>query len=221
MAEQAAATAEFEVGASPAQVQVLFEDTVPDPRSTSASGYLQSALLRDDGGQPPGVDPVAWDRAAGATREAMRTVETGLFTELEGTADALVSRAGTTVLVVGIAVVLGVLLAVLLATLIAGSLITPLRRLRYSALDVAERRLPTSIQRLEEGSGDEEDNDVEPIPIDTRGRDRRGRPRLRHRSTARPSGSPAEQALLRGNVNAIFTNLSRRNQGSDRGPAAG
>ena len=211
VAEQAAATAEFEAGASPAQVQV-FEDTVAGPEVDQRIRILQTALLRDGGGQPPGVDPVAWDRAAGATREAMRTVETGLFTELEGTADALVSRAGTTVLVVGIAVVLGVLLAVLLAALIAGSLITPLRRLRYSALDVAERRLPTSIQRLEEGSGDEEDTDVEPVPIDTDeevGEVARAFDTV-HREAVRLAG---EQARLRTNLNALFVNLSRRSQG--------
>ena len=211
VAEQAAATAEFEAGASPAQVQV-FEDTVAGPEVDQRIRILQTALLRDGGGQPPGVDPVAWDRAAGATREAMRTVETGLFTELEGTADALVSRAGTTVLVVGIAVVLGVLLAVLLAALIAGSLITPLRRLRYSALDVAERRLPTSIQRLEEGSGDEEDTDVEPVPIDTEeevGEVARAFDTV-HREAVRLAG---EQARLRTNLNALFVNLSRRSQG--------
>lgn len=211
VAEQAAATAEFEAGASPAQVQV-FEDTVAGPEVDQRIRILQTALLRDGGGQPPGVDPVAWDRAAGATREAMRTVETGLFTELEGTADALVSRAGTTVLIVAVAVVLGVLLAVVLAALIAGSLITPLRRLRYSALDVAERRLPTSIQRLEEGSGDEEDTDVEPVPIHTDeevGEVARAFDTV-HREAVRLAG---EQARLRTNLNALFVNLSRRSQG--------
>ncbi|WP_328301800.1 sensor histidine kinase [Actinomycetospora sp. NBC_00405] len=213
VAEQAAATAEFEAGASPAQVQV-FDDTVAGPEVDQRIRILQTALLRDAEGQPVGVDPVAWDRAAVATREAMRTVETGLFSELERTADALVSRAGTAALIVVVAVVLGVLLAVLLAALIAGSLITPLRRLRYSALDVADRRLPASIQRLEEGSDDEghTPSDVEPVPIDTDeevGEVARAFDTV-HREAVRLAG---EQARLRTNLNALFVNLSRRSQG--------
>ncbi|MEJ2862051.1 sensor histidine kinase [Actinomycetospora flava] len=215
VAEQEAATAEFEAGSSPAQVQ-RFDDTVAGPEVDQRTRILQTALLQD--GTALAVDPIAWDRAASATRERMRTLENDLQGELRGTADGLVSSATTTAVVVIALVLLGVLVAAALAVVIARSLVTPLQRLRWSALDVAERRLPEAVRELEdEGVRDGPDAEppeaaVEPVPIHTEeevGEVARAFDSV-HREAVRLAG---EQARLRTNLNALFVNLSRRSQG--------
>ncbi|MDD7942352.1 nitrate- and nitrite sensing domain-containing protein [Actinomycetospora lutea] len=211
VAEQEAATAEFEAGATPAQVQ-LFDDTVAGPEVDQRVRILQTALLQD--GTALAVDPAAWDGAASATRERMRTLESALQGELQAAADGLVARATTTAVVAIALVLLGVLAAVALAVVIARSLITPLRRLRYSALDVAERRLPDAVRELEdEGVGrDRPEDAVDPVPIHTEeevGEVARAFDSV-HREAVRLAG---EQARLRTNLNALFVNLSRRSQG--------
>lgn len=211
VAEQEAATAEFEAGATPAQVQ-LFDDTVAGPEVDQRVRILQTALLQD--GTALAVDPVAWDAAASATRERMRTLETGLQGELQATADGLVSRATTTAVVAIALVLLGVLAAVAVAVVVARSLITPLRRLWGSALEVAEHRLPDAVRVLEdEGVGSDPPEDaVEPVPIRTEeevGEVARAFDSV-HREAVRLAG---EQARLRTNLNALFVNLSRRSQG--------
>ncbi|GLZ49019.1 hypothetical protein Acsp06_52040 [Actinomycetospora sp. NBRC 106375] len=211
-AEQSAATAEFEAGATPAQVQA-FDDTVAGPDVDQRVRILQTSLLRDAASQPLAADPVAWDRAAGATREALRTVETGMLDELRTTADRLVSEATVAAVVVGLLVALGVVLAVALAVAIAASLIRPLRRLRFSALDIAERRLPAAVHRLEnvEGVPEDGEDEIAPVAIDTDeevGEVARAFDTV-HREAVRLAG---EQARLRTNLNALFVNLSRRSQ---------
>lgn len=217
VAEQAAGTEEFEAGATATQVQA-FDDTVTGPDVDRRVRILQTALLRDAAGQPLGVDALAWNQAAGTTREALRTVETGVLAQLQGTADQLVTQAGTAATIAVVLVVLGVLVAIVLAVVIAGSLVTPLRRLRYSALDVAESRLPASIKRLEsgetegDGPGGDPSSRVEPVPIHTEeeiGDVARAFDTV-HREAVRLAG---EQARLRANLNALFVNLSRRSQG--------
>ena len=84
-------------------------------------------------------------------------------------------------------------------------------RLRTAAFDVAEARLPMLVDQLSRTEPGRVDTRVEPIPIDSTdeiGEVARAFDQV-HREAVRLA---AEQALLRGNVNAIFTNLSRRNQ---------
>ena len=86
-----------------------------------------------------------------------------------------------------------------------------MRRLRTAAFDVAEQRLPMLVDQLSRTEPGRVDTRVEPIPIDSTdeiGEVARAFDQV-HREAVRLA---AEQALLRGNVNAIFTNLSRRNQ---------
>jgi signal transduction histidine kinase len=87
-----------------------------------------------------------------------------------------------------------------------------MRRLRGAAFDVAEQRLPAMVDQLSRTDPGAVDTRVRPIPISSRdeiGEVARAFDQV-HREAVRLA---AEQALLRGNVNAIFTNLSARNQG--------
>lgn len=86
-----------------------------------------------------------------------------------------------------------------------------MRRLRNAAFGIAEQRLPMLVDQLSRTDPGRVDTRVQPIPItstDEIGEVARAFDQV-HREAVRLA---AEQALLRGNINAIFTNLSRRNQ---------
>ncbi|WP_327102144.1 sensor histidine kinase [Nonomuraea glycinis] len=106
--------------------------------------------------------------------------------------------------------ILGLLLLVLLLTVaIARSMVTPLRRLRTEALEIAGFRLPDVVRKLRV-SGDAAP-EIRPIAID--GDDEIGEVARAfdqvHRQAVRLAG---EEAELRGNISAMFVNLSRRTQ---------
>jgi signal transduction histidine kinase len=118
------------------------------------------------------------------------------------------SRAITTSVALEVFVLVLVLaLVVVLTTIVGRSMVRPLRRLQVGALDVAERRLPAAVQQI--GESGEAVLDVEPIAVystDEIGRVARAFDQV-HREALRLA---ANEAALRGNVNAIFVNLSRR-----------
>src|SRR5262249_60733035 len=91
------------------------------------------------------------------------------------------------------------------------SMIRPLRRLRAGALGVAGVRLPETVRRIDEGEGAGAPLDVAPIEVDSTdeiGEVARAFDQV-HREAVRLA---ANEAALRGNVNAMFVNLSRRAQ---------
>ncbi len=86
-----------------------------------------------------------------------------------------------------------------------------LRRLRDAAVAISEQRLPALIDQLSHYDPSHVDTRVAPIPINTRdeiGDVARALDQV-HREAVRLA---AEQALLRGGINALFATLSRRTQ---------
>ncbi|MFG3441722.1 nitrate- and nitrite sensing domain-containing protein [Nonomuraea sp. NPDC047897] len=108
------------------------------------------------------------------------------------------------------ALILALLLLVLLLTVaIARSMVTPLRRLRTEALEVAGFRLPDVVRQLRLSG----DSVPEVRPIDVDGNDEIGEVARAfdqvHRQAVRLAG---EEAELRSNISSMFVNLSRRTQ---------
>jgi len=111
----------------------------------------------------------------------------------------------------GIAVA-ALIIAFVVAGLMARRMSRNMRQLRTAAFGIAEQRLPMLVDQLSRTDPGRVDTRVQPIPISTTdeiGEVARAFDQV-HREAVRLA---AEQALLRGNVNAIFTNLSSRNQG--------
>ncbi|MEU9124237.1 nitrate- and nitrite sensing domain-containing protein [Streptomyces sp. NPDC048506] len=111
----------------------------------------------------------------------------------------------------GIAVA-ALIIAFLVAGMMARRMSRSMRQLRNAAFGIAEQRLPMLVDQLSRTDPGRVDTRVTPIPIATTdeiGEVARAFDQV-HREAVRLA---AEQALLRGNVNAIFTNLSSRNQG--------
>src|SRR6202012_3503566 len=121
------------------------------------------------------------------------------------------NNASTGLLVTSLVTLLLLFLVALVSTFVARSLIRPLRKLRADALDVAGHRLPEMVRRLSQSEGADEGVEIEPIGVtstDEIGEVARAFDQV-HREAVRLA---ADEAMLRGNLNAMFINLSRRSQ---------
>ncbi|WP_160150252.1 nitrate- and nitrite sensing domain-containing protein [Nonomuraea solani] len=113
-------------------------------------------------------------------------------------------------IIAGVLILALLLLVLLLTVAIARSMVSPLRRLRTEALEVAGFRLPDVVHQLRV-SGDTSVAEVHPIEVE--GNDEIGEVARAfdqvHRQAVRLAG---EEAELRSNISSMFVNLSRRTQ---------
>ncbi|WP_438817732.1 nitrate- and nitrite sensing domain-containing protein [Streptomyces clavuligerus] len=184
-----------------------------NPIIGEAQEYAQRVLSRadalEDRQQRSYLD---WIDDYGVRIEAMKQIETTLLGEMETKARQLREESQREAIINGalIVVVLGVSLVG--AFVVARSMIRSLRRLQDTATKVAQERLPELVKQLSESDPQDVDTSVESVGVHSR--DEIGKVAAAfddvHREAVRLA---AEQALLRGNVNAMFTNLSRRSQG--------
>ncbi|MFD3357774.1 sensor histidine kinase [Streptomyces fradiae] len=168
---------------------------------------IRALVKRKEGG----VTPETWMAVSTAKFDGYTEVEKELLTKALNEASRIADEARNDAFVNGGVVVVALLAAFVLAGLMARQMSRSMRRLRHAALGVAEQRLPMLVDQLSRTDPGKVDTRVEPIPIESRdeiGEVARAFDQV-HREAVRLA---AEQALLRGNVNAIFTNLSRRNQ---------
>jgi signal transduction histidine kinase len=142
---------------------------------------------------------------------AYRQIESDLADKAVSEAATIADDARRDAFITGAAVVIALLAAFILAGMVARQMSRAMRQLRNAAFGIAEQRLPMLVDQLSRTDPGRVDTRVHPIPITTRdeiGEVARAFDQV-HREAVRLA---AEQALLRGNINAIFTNLSRRNQ---------
>ncbi|WP_184942488.1 nitrate- and nitrite sensing domain-containing protein [Kitasatospora kifunensis] len=153
-----------------------------------------------------------WYEQASVRIDADRAIEGQLLDNLKHEAQSLQAQADNDVILNSVIVALVLLFAVIGAALVARSMVRSLTKLQTAAEDVAERRLPELVKTLSETDPHDVDVTVEPVGIDSS--DEIGHVAhafdLVHSEAVRLA---AEQALLRGNINSMFTNLSRRSQG--------
>ncbi|MFI0939978.1 nitrate- and nitrite sensing domain-containing protein [Streptomyces sp. NPDC021020] len=158
-----------------------------------------------------GITPETYFAASTLSFDAYRTVEVSLADQAASDASTIASDAKRDAIVNAVAVVLALIAAFVVAGLVARTMSRSMRRLRGAAFEIAETRLPGMVDQLSRTDPGRVDTSVAPIPIATRdeiGEVARAFDQV-HREAVRLA---SEQALLRGNVNAIFTNLSLRNQ---------
>jgi signal transduction histidine kinase len=157
------------------------------------------------------LKPENWNSDMSLTIGDTQKVGNKLTAAVTSRANELRSNATTDLLVTSLVTLLLLLLVVLVSTIVARSLIRPLRKLRSDALDVAGHRLPEMVRRLSQSEGADEGVEIEPIGVtstDEIGEVARAFDQV-HREAVRLA---ADEAMLRGNLNAMFINLSRRSQ---------
>ncbi|MFB6619962.1 nitrate- and nitrite sensing domain-containing protein [Streptomyces sp. NPDC085524] len=153
-----------------------------------------------------------WYDADGTKLSAMKQIELSLLEDMEQKARELKQESQQDAIINGALILLVLGVSLVGAFVMARSMIRSLRRLQDTATRVAQDRLPELVKQLSESDPQDVDTSVESVGVHTR--DEIGQVAAAfddvHREAVRLA---AEQALLRGNVNAMFTNLSRRSQG--------
>jgi signal transduction histidine kinase len=141
----------------------------------------------------------------------MRTVSNQIVGEITAQANSLESSSLRSAIIISLATLMLLLIVLLITTFVARSMIRPLRKLRADALEVAGSKLPEMVRRLSESEGGDQSVEIEPIGVnstDEIGEVARAFDQV-HREAVRLA---ADEAMLRGNLNAMFVNLSRRSQ---------
>ncbi|MFI1015610.1 nitrate- and nitrite sensing domain-containing protein [Streptomyces sp. NPDC020965] len=225
------AIAEFESGGTEADMDNLLavmaskasagdkklqESGLTPPKGADGSVFTGMALRIGSGLKPPvlakdDITPDTWMAVATAKFEGYSQVENDLVDRAVNEASSIADGARRDAIVNGLITVISLLAAFILAGAVARQMSRSMQRLRTAAFGIAEQRLPMLVDQLSRTEPGRVDTRMEPIPIDTRdeiGEVARAFDQV-HREAVRLA---AEQAMLRGNVNAIFTNLSRRNQ---------
>ncbi|MER6357235.1 nitrate- and nitrite sensing domain-containing protein, partial [Streptomyces sp. NPDC001634] len=153
-----------------------------------------------------------WVDDDSAKIEQMKKIEGTLLENMEQKARELKSASQQEAIISGALILLVLGVSLVGAFVVARSMIRSLRRLQETATKVAQDRLPELVKQLSESDPQDVDTSVESVGVHSR--DEIGQVAAAfddvHREAVRLA---AEQALLRGNVNAMFTNLSRRSQG--------
>ncbi|MET3983585.1 nitrate- and nitrite sensing domain-containing protein [Streptomyces sp. PvR034] len=153
-----------------------------------------------------------WYDADDTKLAAMKVIELTLLDDMEQKARELKTESQQDAIINGALILLVLGVSLVGAFVMARSMIRSLRRLQDTATRVAQERLPELVKQLSETDPQDVDTSVESVGVHSR--DEIGQVAAAfddvHREAVRLA---AEQALLRGNVNAMFTNLSRRSQG--------
>jgi signal transduction histidine kinase len=190
--------------------RTLYARTLSGPDVRRTDSLRATALAAQPDGGPLPLQLNTWFFATSATIDLQRKVEVALADET-----AAASRAGAAAADRRVAtdaagiVVLAVIL--LLCMVMAGSMARPLRRLERTALEVADRRLPGVIERLQRGELVDPDEEA---PLEVASRDEIGQVARAFNEVHRVATRVAtEQAALRKGIGDLFHNLARRSQG--------
>ncbi|MEV1063830.1 nitrate- and nitrite sensing domain-containing protein [Streptomyces sp. NPDC050263] len=191
-------------------------DYVPPPSDPTTMVGAISTMETTSGAEraglaEKGISKENWWAVTTLKYDAYRQIESDMADKAVTEASDIAADAKTSAIITGAAVVVALLLAFILAGAVARQMSRSMRQLRNAAFGIAEQRLPMLVDQLSRTDPGRVDTRVAPIPITTTdeiGEVARAFDQV-HREAVRLA---AEQALLRGNINAIFTNLSRRNQ---------
>jgi signal transduction histidine kinase len=218
--QQVADTLAFDQAASVGQQQDL-QNTVAGSPVDEAKSSEQLAVATADANKPLTIGSpqtcggasaaTCWWTTQTAQITLMRQVSNNLVAAINTQANELASNALHTAIIVSVATLLLLILVLLITTFVARSMIRPLRKLRSDALEVAGSKLPAMVRQLSESEGGDASVEIEPIGVystDEIGEVARAFDQV-HREAVRLA---ADEAMLRGNLNAMFVNLSRRSQ---------
>ncbi len=221
IAQQSADNAQFDAVAQVGEQQILNNivsgQAVDEAESAQSLAIATAGTTLQIGAQQSCGGMTAaqcWWTTKTTQIDDMRQVSNGsngLVEQIQAQANSLAQSALRSAEIVSIATLLLLLLVLLITTFVARSMIRPLRKLRADALEVAGSKLPDMVRRLSQSEGGDASAEIEPIGVnstDEIGEVARAFDQV-HREAVRLA---ADEAMLRGNLNAMFVNLSRRSQ---------
>ncbi|WP_413806970.1 nitrate- and nitrite sensing domain-containing protein [Streptomyces sp. OE57] len=190
----------------------LLEPLDSRPDIKAATMYADRAVRDPEGLKAEKRTDLDWYDQDSIKIEEMGKIEETLLSEMQQKARELRDSAQQDAILNGALILLVLGVSLVGAFVVARSMVRSLRRLQDTAQEVSQKRLPELVKQLSESDPQDVDTSVESVGVHSR--DEIGKVAAAfddvHREAVRLA---AEQALLRGNVNAMFTNLSRRSQG--------
>ncbi|MFI9382395.1 nitrate- and nitrite sensing domain-containing protein [Kutzneria sp. NPDC052558] len=207
------ALTDFETIAGPDDRQ-FFADTVSGPPVDERNRLVNLSLVQADADRPVEIAAADVGPIADQTDKLVLQVMTRLSDRSAADAADLADTARQAAFRDGALVLAALLAALALMTLVAGSILAPLRVLRENALDMARVRLPEAIRKILTTADPiaAATDAVPPVPVHTTeevGQLARAFDVVNQQAVR----LAAEQAALRGTINDMFVNLSRRIQG--------
>ncbi len=182
-----------------------------NPQASAALAALENKIIDDN--RPGHVPPVSlpdWNLAAGAVSAGLSNASTQAATELTMQAQPVANATFLRLYLVGGLGLLAIILSILMSVWIGRGLVRQLAALRRSALDLANQRLPSVMERLR--AGQEVDVAAEAPPMES-SPDEIGQVTEAFNAVQRSAVEAAvDEARLRRGVSDVFRNLARRSQ---------
>jgi signal transduction histidine kinase len=181
------------------------------PRALAALDQMENTIIADARpGRVPPVSLPSWNLAVGAVSAGLSNASyqaaTAVTTRAQPVADATFLR----LFLVGGLGLLAIILSIIISVWIGRGLVQQLAALRRSALDLANKRLPSVVERLR--AGQEVDVSAEAPPLESSG-DEIGQVREAFNAVQRTAVEAAvDEARLRNGISDVFRNLARRSQ---------
>ncbi len=212
---QQEAFAAFALAATPEQKQLVNNSVTGD--AVLLADSVTDTLLRANG-QPTTIKVQDALNTFSAVDDLMRWSEEQIDADLIASAKSVSASVRQQALIESVVIILVLGLVIVLGLVMARSMIGSLRRLRQSAIVVAEFELPETVSKLRDAQSVGQDTpdqlaDQVRDPIELNTRDEIGEVarafNMVHREAVRVA---AEQAVLRTSVSAMFLGLARRSQ---------
>ena len=181
------------------------------PQASAALASLENRLMSDTRvASPPPVQPQAWEAAVGGVAAGLSKAGNQASTQI--TAQAANNSEGTylELILAGGLGLLAVILSILVSIVIGRGLIRELADLRQSALELANKQLPSVVRRLAAGQDVDISAEAPELPATS---DEIGQVRQAFAAVQQTAVEAAVgQARLRQGISDIFRNLARRSQ---------
>ncbi|MBB5959322.1 signal transduction histidine kinase [Saccharothrix tamanrassetensis] len=190
-----------------------YSDVVSGASVDARNRLVQLALVQQDESGEVSISDAEVMRVGEETAGLIRTVALDIEQQADQAAVDLAEIARGSAWRDAALVAVALLIAFALMAFVARSMLTPLRVLRRSAMDVARNRLPEAIKRIRthRDPARAAEESLVPVPIHTT--EEVGQVARAFDAVQREAVRLAvEQVALRANVNDMFINLSRRSQ---------
>jgi signal transduction histidine kinase len=180
-------------------------------QALAALGQLENKIIAD--ARPGRVPPVtlpSWNLAVGAVSAGVQNASFQAASLETARAQPVADSTFLTLFLVGGLGLLAVILSIIISVWIGRGLVGQLAALRRSALDLANRRLPSVVAKLR--AGEDVDVSAEAPQMEASG-DEIGQVREAFNAVQRTAVEAAvDEARLRRGVSEVFRNLARRSQ---------
>ena len=182
-----------------------------NPQASAALTALENKVIADNHpGRVPPVPLPSWNLAVGAVSAGLSNASIQAATTLTMQAQPVANATFLRLWLVGGLGLLAIILSLIISVWIGRGLVQQLAGLRRSALDLANNRLPSLVERLR--AGEDVDVSAEAPPLESSA-DEIGQVREAFNAVQRTAVEAAvDEAGLRRGISDVFRNLARRSQ---------